>query len=102
MGDAMAKPTSISWRRSDRMVAAYLQQIGGYVALAAAAVQPFAAELPRWLQIVAAVVLGVAGAAGIKSGRSSVARRIACGADPARSEAPIHRGPEAAPKEVKS
>lgn len=98
--------TPIRWHRSDRMVAAYLSQLAGYVSAGASALlladQAYPGTIPKGLLIVALVVAILTGGGGIVAGRQSVARRLAAGQDPTRPEAPIHRGPRAASKEVSS
>ena len=99
----MAKRAPVSWRRSDRMVAAYLSQLAGGIMTAASALlladQAYPGTIPRWLLVSALVVTLVSGGGVAVSGRGQAKRRVACGLDPARPEAPIHSGRGAA-KEV--
>jgi len=97
-------PKPIHWRRSDRMVAAYISQIGGWATSAASALfladQAFPGAIPRGILVAAFVVLFLAGGGVAVSGRGEAKRRIACGADPERPESPIVGGLKAARKEA--
>jgi len=82
----------IPWTQSTGMVGAYVSQALGLLAAIAAALLPFAEELPRGLVIACVVVMAVAGVGGVGVGVASARKRRAKGADPTKPQPPIEGG----------
>lgn len=86
---AQTPQTPIPWQQSTGMVGSYVSQALGYLAAIAAALLAFSAELPRWLVIVCAVVVALAGGGGVTVGVLNARARRAKGADPASPQPAI-------------